>query len=179
MPTPVRRVVTGHDASGRSIFVSDGPAPCVHVPEGNPKVSLTDLWITTATPASNEGSADPTDKPLQLLPPSNGTVIRILEIPPDAERDYSKTKEYFTGMGAGSGILVEGNTRHPGLHKTDTVDYIVVLSGEVWALMDEDEVLLRPGDCLIQRGTNHAWSNRSDAPCRFLAVLVDAAPLGA
>jgi mannose-6-phosphate isomerase-like protein (cupin superfamily) len=178
MPTPCRRVVTGHDANGRSVFVSDGPAPCVFVPPHNPKVSLTDLWLTEQMPASNAGSADPTAKPLRLLPPKSGTVIRILEIPPDKERDYSKTKEYFGAMGAGKGILDESGKRHPGMHRTDTVDYIVILSGEVWALMDEGETLLRPGDCLIQRGTNHAWSNRSDEPCRFLAVLVDAAPLG-
>ena len=177
MPTPSRRVVTGHDASGKSVFISDGPAPSVYVPDGNPNVSLTDLWITDSAPASNEGDADPTDGAFKLLPPKNGTVIRVLELPPDAERDYSKTKEYFKGMDAGEGVLVEGNQRHPGLHKTDTVDYIFILSGEIWALMDEDEVLLRPGDSLIQRGTNHAWSNRSSEPCRFLAVLVDAAPL--
>lgn len=177
MPKPVRRIVTGHDASGRSVFLSDGPAPSVYVPEGNPNVSLTDLWITNAMPASNEGDADPTmAAPFQLLPPKNGTVIRILEIPPDSERDYSKTESYFEGMGGGDN-LIKGSKRHPGMHRTDTVDYIVILSGEVWALMDEDEVLLRAGDCLIQRGTNHAWSNRSDKPCRFLGVLVDAAPV--
>ncbi|MGH7006396.1 MAG: cupin domain-containing protein, partial [Alphaproteobacteria bacterium] len=136
---------------------------------------LTDLWLTETAPASNDGSADATAKPLQLLPPRNGTVVRILELPPDSQRDYSNTKEYFRGMGAGKGILDEGGKRHPGMHRTDTVDYILILSGEIWALMDEGEVLLRPGDCLIQRGTNHAWSNRSNEPCRFVAVLVDAA----
>lgn len=178
MPTPVRRVVTGHDKNGRSVFISDGPAPCVYVPAKNPNVSLIDLWLTESAPASNAGNEDSTAKPLQLLPPKHGTVVRILELPPDAERDYSGTKEYFRGMGAGTGILDEGGKRHPGMHRTDSVDYIVILSGEIWALMDEGEVLLRPGDCLIQRGTNHAWSNRSDKPCRFVAVLVDAAPLG-
>lgn len=177
MPTPVRRVVTGHDESGRSVFISDGPAPCVYVPPDNPNVSLTDLWRTDRAPASNAGNADTTDDPLTLMPAKNGTVIRILEIPPDSQRDYSKTQAYFEGMAAGSGIRDEGSQRHPGMHRTDTIDYIVVLSGEVWALMDEDEVLLRPGDTLIQRGTNHAWSNRSDQPCRFVAVLIDADPL--
>jgi mannose-6-phosphate isomerase-like protein (cupin superfamily) len=177
MATPVRRVVTGHDAEGKSIFISDGPAPSVYVPPDNPKVSITDLWITDGMPASNGGSADATTKgPLRLLPPKDGTVIRILEIPPDKERDFTKTREYFAAMGAEK-QLARNNRRHPGMHKTDTVDYIVILSGEVWALMDDSEVLLKPGDCLIQRGTNHAWSNRSDQPCRFLAVLVDAAPL--
>ena len=177
MPTPVRRIVTGHNSDGRSVFLSDGPAPSVYVAPGNPDVSITDIWITEGAPATNLGADDPTEGPLQLLPPMNGTVIRILEIPPDSERDYSKTKDYFDGMGAGTGILDDGSDRHPGMHRTDTVDYIVVLSGEVWALMDDDEVLMRPGDCLVQRGTNHAWSNRSDKPCRFLGVLVDAAPL--
>ncbi len=177
MTPPVRRVVTGHDANGRSIFLSDGPAPSVYVPQGNPNVSLTDLWITAEMPASNAGDADSTmAAPFQLLPPQNGTVVRILELPPDAERDYGNTEEYFKGMG-GDGNLIKGSKRHPGMHCTDTVDYIVILTGEIWALMDDGEVLLRAGDCLIQRGTNHAWSNRSDKPCRFVAVLVDAAPL--
>jgi hypothetical protein len=177
MHASVRRIVTGHDANGKSIFLSDGPAPSVYVPPGNPNVSLTDIWITAGAPASNEGVADPTAQgPLQLLPPRNGTVIRILELPPDKERDYAHTKKYFAGMGAEKN-LAPNDKRHPGMHRTDTVDYICILSGEIWALMDDTEVLMKPGDCLIQRGTYHAWSNRSDKPCRFLAVLVDAAPL--
>ncbi len=179
MPTPVRRIVTGHDKNGRSIIVSDGPAPCVYVPPKNPNVSLIDLWLTESAPASNVGNEDSTAKPLQLLPPKRGTVVRMLELPPDKERDYSHTKDYFKGMGAGQGVLDEKGKRHPGMHKTASVDYIVILEGEIWALMDEGEVLMKPGDVLIQRGTNHAWSNRSDKPCRFLAVLVDAEPLPA
>lgn len=176
-PPAVRRVVTGLNAQGKSIIVSDGPAPVVYSPPGNPNVSLTDLWVTDSTPASNTGDVNSTHAPLKLLPPKNGTVIRILELPPDKERDYSHTKDYFKGMGAGSGVLDEGSKRHPGMHTTATVDYIVILTGEIWALVDEGEVLLKAGDCFIQRGTNHAWSNRSDKPCRFVAVLVDAVPV--
>ena len=80
-------------------------------------------------------------------------------------------------MGAAH-ALVEDNPRHPGMHRTDTVDYAVVVSGEIWAVMDEGETLLRAGDCLVQRGTSHAWSNRSDRPCRVAFVLVSARPLG-
>jgi Cupin domain len=69
-------------------------------------------------------------------------------------------------------------SRHPGMHKTDTVDYALVLSGEIWALMDEGETLLRAGDTLVQRGTNHAWSNRGDQPCLVAFILVSARPLG-
>ena len=69
------------------------------------------------------------------------------------------------------------NTRHPGFHKTDTIDYAIVLSGEIYALMDEGEVLLKAGDVLVQRGTNHAWSNRTEAPCCIAFVLIDAEPV--
>jgi uncharacterized cupin superfamily protein len=68
-------------------------------------------------------------------------------------------------------------SRHPGMHKTRTVDYALVLDGQIWALMDEGELLLEAGDCLIQRGTNHAWANRSDRPCRVAFILIDARPL--
>lgn len=67
--------------------------------------------------------------------------------------------------------------RHPGMHKTDTVDYAIVLSGEIYAVLDQDEVLLRAGDCLIQRGTSHAWSNRTQEPCAIAFVLVAAKPV--
>jgi hypothetical protein len=70
-----------------------------------------------------------------------------------------------------------GSPRHPGFHKTSSVDYAIVLAGEIYALMDEGEVLLKQGDVLVQRGTNHAWSNRSDAPAYLAFVLIDAEPL--
>ena len=69
------------------------------------------------------------------------------------------------------------SARHPGFHATDTVDYAICLEGEVWVVLDEDETLMRPGDVLIQRGTYHAWSNRSDKICRMLFILIDAEPL--
>jgi hypothetical protein len=175
----VRRVITGHAKDGRSIIESDAVAHAVYHPQGNPNVALTDIWITDRAPAENDGE-DPTKLPLKLLPPARGTVFRVLELPPDHLRDYSKTQDYFAGMDAGSGIRdpEAGRSLHPGMHKTSTVDYIVILSGEVWALVDEGEVLLRAGDCLVQRGTNHAWSNRSDKPCILAGVLVDALAVG-
>jgi len=99
----------------------------------------------------------------------------VLELPPDSERNYDQMKEYFEKMGAGERL---DGQKHPGMHKTRSVDYLVIISGEVWLILDEEEVLLKAGDMCVQRGTLHAWSNRSSEPCLLAAVLVDAQPLG-
>jgi mannose-6-phosphate isomerase-like protein (cupin superfamily) len=103
-------------------------------------------------------------------------VFRIIEYPPDRVRLKTLTPEtFFRGMGAKPADTA--TRKHPGMHRTDTVDYCVVLSGEIWAVLDEGEVLLRAGDCLVQRGTNHAWSNRTEEPCVIAFVLIAAKPL--
>ena len=176
---PVRRVVTGQDARGRSVIAHDGPSP--NVLTTGPGSGLTDLWVTEKTPADNSRPGDPAARPVVLEPPQGGTIFRVVEFPPDSERwrhaSPADRRAVFAKMGAAH-ALVEDNPRHPGMHKTDTVDYAVVVSGEIWAVMDEGETLLRAGDCLVQRGTGHAWSNRSDRPCRVAFVLVGARPLG-
>lgn len=171
----IRRVVTGLDEDGRSVFISDAPADCVFSPKGQPNVGLTDLWVADRTPAPLDSTDDPTDRPFHLTPKPGGTICRVVEFPPDKERNFETMQEYFADMQAADN-LDQGGSRHPAFHKTDTVDYLFILKGEIWALMDEGEILLKEGDCLIQRGTNHAWSNRSDAPCLVIAVLVDAEP---
>jgi hypothetical protein len=178
MTRPVRRVVTGHDAAGKSVFVSDAPSP--HVFQRSPGSAIvTELWETTRTPADNRGRADAIDRAFRLPPPKNGTVFRIIEYPPDRQRLAALTREHGAADdGSGrSAALDRGGARHPGFHKTSSVDYAIVLSGEIHALMDEGEVLLRAGDVLIQRGTSHAWSNRTDAPAVLAFVLVDAEPV--
>src|SRR5512144_1220649 len=167
MVKPIRRVVTGHDARGRSIFVSDGPSP--HV--------LTILRGTARAPASNAGNADAAQRPVVLEPPPKGAIFRVVEFPSDRAPGGFDRKAAFAAMGAHHAMDPDAS-RHPGMHKTETVDFALVLSGEVWALMDEGETLLRAGDTLVQRGTNHAWSNRSDQPCLVAFILVSAAPLG-
>ena len=171
-------MVTGHDAAGKSLFVMDGPAP--HVYQRSPGSAIvTELWETRSTPADNRGNAEVTDHPFHLAPPKNGTVLRIIEYPPEKERLAALSKERAAGDDGSGHIsaLDRGNPRHPGFHKTASVDYAIVLSGEIYALMDEGEVLLKPGDVLIQRGTNHAWSNRSDKPATLAFVLIDATPV--
>lgn len=178
MPRPVRRVVTGHNAQGKSIFIMDGPAPVVHS-RGSGATASTELWLTNTTPADNTGGADPTvTEPRRLPPPKGGTVFRVVDYPPDSERVAALRAPGTTHDAQAEGYVRDlANARHPGFHKTNSIDYAIVLSGEIWALMDEGEVLLKAGDVLIQRGTNHAWSNRSEQPCRVAFVLIDANPV--
>ncbi|MDB5544084.1 MAG: cupin [Hyphomicrobiales bacterium] len=107
-------------------------------------------------------------------------MLRIISYPPDSIRLASLEKERAGEADEASGraaALDRGNPRHPGFHKTRSIDYAIVLSGEIYALMDEGETLLKQGDVLIQRGTNHAWSNRTEEPAVLAFILIDARPL--
>jgi mannose-6-phosphate isomerase-like protein (cupin superfamily) len=178
MPRVPRRVVTGHNAQGKSIFITDAATP--HVFQRSPGSAIVmELWETHATPADNKGNDDAIARGFRLPPPKNGSVFRIIEYPPDKERLKALAAER-AGPDDGSGWLQaadKGGARHLGFHKTSSIDYAIVLSGEIHALMDEGEVLLKAGDVLIQRGTNHAWSNRTDQPCYVAFVLIDAEPV--
>ena len=176
MPQRVRRVVTGHDEDGQSTFLIDGIAPNVQEMESMPGLALTDLWETTGTPANNTGNADAAARPVRLEPPKNGTILRIVEFPPDAAwRANADANKAFESIGAGS--VKDAHSSDPMMHKTATVDYIIVIKGEIWAIMEEGETLLKPGDVLVQRGTNHSWSVRGNEPCIVAAVLVSADPV--
>src|SRR5262245_22682245 len=176
MIKPIRRIVTGHNAQGRSVIASDGPSPHVLTLPGRPDFALTGLWVSGGAPASNAGSADAAKRGITLEPPSHGSIFRIVEFPPDAAAGGFDRAAAFRAMGA-SHAMDPDASRHPGMHRTDSVDYAIVLSGEIWTLMDEGETLMRAGDTLMQRGTNHAWSNRSDQPCLVAFILVSARPL--
>jgi len=172
----VRRVLTGHDAQGRSTFIADGHAPNVKEMPSFPGLALTDLWETKGAPASNAGDADAADRPIHLEPPKNGTIVRIVEFPPDANRPKGNDgREGFKAIGAGH--AQDKHSSDPMMHRTGTVDYIIVLKGEIYAVMETGEKLLRAGDVLIQRGTMHSWSVRTSEPCIIAAVLVNAKPL--
>jgi mannose-6-phosphate isomerase-like protein (cupin superfamily) len=180
MRRDIRRVVTGHNAEGKSCFIYDGTPP--HVYQRSPGSSIvTELWETRTNPADNRGSDDPTLTPFRLPPSKNGSKFRVIHYPPDKERLAALHKEHESAADDGSGraaALDRANAaRHPGFHKTNSIDYAIVLSGEIYALMEEGEVLLKQGDVLVQRGTNHAWSNRSDEPAVLAFVLIDAEPL--
>jgi mannose-6-phosphate isomerase-like protein (cupin superfamily) len=179
MLKPVRRIVTGHNASGRSMVLFDGNSPYTFEIPAQPGRGLTELWLTESTPASNAGHADAADRPIRLEPPPNGSLLRFFQVAPEAEDAALSTEERerqaavaFAGIGAPHARV--DTIRAPDMHKTKTVDYIILLSGEVTMLLDEGEVDLKPFDVVIQRGTNHAWENRGAEPALLAAILIDA-----
>lgn len=158
--TPVRRIVTGHDESGKSIFLSVGEAPQLHHrTEG--LVQFFELWSTSQTPAPilpTEPSEPNERLPLRIPPDKGGTIIRILDIHPGHLKQ----------------IAPRADGRHPGMHRTETIDYGIMIEGEIIMLLDDSEVTMRPGDVLIQRGTDHGWENRSETvTARIAFVLID------
>lgn len=174
MGRKIRRVVTGHDESGVAKVIMDAHATCILQRPNRPGVTLTNLWQVDTTPAQMERHDDPVTGPLILHPPKNGSIFRIVQFDPEDPEVLAKLdgKAAFAEMGAGANV-VEG-ARHPFMHRTDSVDYAVILTGEIYMMMDEDEVLLKAGDTVVQQGTNHAWSNRGTEPCQIAFILVDA-----
>ncbi len=178
MAQPTRRIVTGHDAEGRSVFIADGDATNVNVSDKGSGTAVTELWSTEATPASNAGNEDAGNVSFRLEPTPGGTRFRVVEYPPDSIRFGPGDDAGRAARESRGGADVATDTaRHPGMHRTASIDYAIVLSGEIYALMDEGETLMRPGDILVQRGTSHAWSNRTDTPARVAFVLVGAEPV--
>lgn len=175
-PAMVRRVVTGTGPQGRSVVLSDSWCTNTMALNGIPTFRLTELWKTSEMPVSLDRDSDQSAPPIELEPLPHGTTLRFLEFPPD--RDWSgraDAADAFATMGdSGARSLDARSERHPMMHRTDTIDYIVVVKGEIWALFDDGETCLRAGDVLIQRGTSHAWSVRTPEPCLVIAVLIDA-----
>ena len=173
----VRRILTGHDSEGKSTIIADGQATNVKEMASMPGLALTDLWETTGAPANNDGHADAAARPVRLEPPKNGTILRVVEFPPDAQwRSSVNSKEAFKSIGAGH--VADKHSADPMMHKTSTVDYAIVLKGEIHAVMEKGETLMRAGDILVQRGTNHSWSVRGNEPAIVAFILVSAKPLG-
>jgi len=176
----VRRVVTGLDAAGQSVFVADGPAPSRTNP-ARPGWRLSQPWATGQAPAHVDDQ-DRTSELRGVLPPSGGSLMNIIDFPPEPkdpaerERALAEMRDYVTktGVEPEPGLKRSPDSAHPRMHESNTIDYAIVLSGEIHAILEKGEKLLKAGDVLIQRGVNHAWSNRSDGYCRMAFVLVDA-----
>jgi hypothetical protein len=173
-PARVRRVVTGHDATGKAIVLRDEPAPNVRTRALSGTTS-TLVWTTDGAPA-RYAEQDRSQVEIGTAPFPNGTLLRIVDFPAfDAARDALDPAAFAAELGVGSHD--HGKRRaptHPFMHATDSVDYAIVLQGEIDLLLDDSEVHLGTGDVVIQQGTNHAWVNRSDRPCRIAFVLIDA-----
>ncbi|GAB3573262.1 cupin domain-containing protein [Amycolatopsis endophytica] len=175
---PIRRIVTGVTSEGRSTVVSDGPSAFTFAFPGIPDYGATDLW-RTAVPADADDPEEPCFTPIRMGPPSGGVVFRITHFPPDELfLDGFDRSAAFSAVRGGEHVTAESDVRNPTMHRTDTVDFAIVISGEIYALLDETEVKMGPGDTLIQRGTVHGWSNRSTEDCLVAFVLVDAATSG-
>ena len=176
---PFRRIVTGHNDKGEAIFLEDVPPPRVVQVGGEIGPWFYEVWNTTETPAHilPHGTEPPEDG-IKLAPPRNGTRIRVLDIPPDdpslATLSPEEARKHFAEVGAGEASSHSGGgSRHAFMHRTETIDYGIVLEGEIVLILDEEETVCRQGDIVIQRGTNHGWANRSDRNCRIAFILID------
>jgi mannose-6-phosphate isomerase-like protein (cupin superfamily) len=173
----IHRVVTGHDDSGKAVVSLDGPLPTVIELAAFPGTMFHEVWNTSATPARIGNEADPTLGALTLPPPKQGTRIRFVDIQPEAAdfmtHGAAKMKDAFAQMGDEGALTVNAKSAHPMMHRTETVDYGIVIAGEITLVLDDSEVPLKAGSVVVQRGTNHAWANRSGKPCRILFILVD------
>ncbi len=172
----VRRVVTGLSPSGKAIVTHDGPAPNVKYRQAS-GVYSTLLWMTDETPADNARQDDAADRECGTAPPQSGTIFRIVDFPPPAEVPKAVSNEaVLKEMGITEHLTENAAARSPFMHRTNSIDYAIVLAGEIDMLLDDSEVHLGVGDILIQRGTNHAWVNRGTQWCRVAFVLVGAKP---
>ena len=170
---PIRRVVFGHDTKGKAVALFDSDvAPRQRSPGGN---GVANLWITSEFPLDLDGTADRAQTQVGVPPPAGGTIFRIVDFPPataTAAPSHLEHEKILLGMGIDPAS--QGYARHRNTHRTKSVDYAIVLDGEIDMLMDDTEVHLKAGDVLIQQGTNHAWVNNSGRVCRIAFVLIDA-----
>ncbi|EJL27360.1 cupin domain-containing protein [Caulobacter sp. AP07] len=180
MDRTARRVVTGHNQDGRAVIVSDG-APPVHLSDEASKTAFFEIWNTNASPAPVAATeAEPTARPVKISPRHNGSIIRLVDFHPGGPGknrggDQADLQQSFAKYGDATASTWRSDSPHPGMHRTESIDYGIVLEGEIHLVLDADETRLTAGDIVVQRGTNHAWDNRSDKVCRMAFILVDGA----
>jgi mannose-6-phosphate isomerase-like protein (cupin superfamily) len=169
MVRPIRRVVAGEDATGKAVAHSDGASPDVRVDPARPGFASTRLWVTDTTPARVKGLRETLHLPHTIEPPPNGSVCRVVEFPPEGSYigrvTAADVQAYFAAMGSPGASTASAGAPHPYMQRTRTFDFCYILEGEITLVLDTEEVHLKEGDTVIQRGTNHAWANRSDQPC--------------
>jgi naringenin degradation protein FdeH len=171
MKSPIRRVVTGHDDQGKAVVLMDGPASNVTIRKTG--FVSTVLWAVDESPADISGSGDRAARDVALSPPPNGAVLRVVDFPP-VTPDSMKAADMAGEMGPGVQVSDAAARTHAFMHRTRTIDYAVVLSGEIEMRLDDSSVHLKAGDFVIQQGTNHAWVNNSQQDCRVAFIMIDA-----
>ena len=170
-PKPARRIITGDGPDGFSRIIFDGPAPISRIVPERPGYLVSNLW--TMKLSDGPHGEDRTASLPGILPPSGGSVLRVIDFPPEPDDPDERQRVMEATFG---GIFADADHRggkHPGMHVTRTVDYAIVLAGEIWAILDAEETLMLAGDILVQRGTSHAWANRSRAPARIAFIPID------
>ena len=172
MAKPVRRVVTGRRADGRSTVLIDAAAP--NVKQRHAGNASTLLWVTDESPASVSAAGDRAAREIGVPPPRRGTILRIAEFPSGVGGEVRDNEAVLRDFGIGPDIKRGHPPRHPAIHRTRSLDYVVVLEGEITLLLDDSELTLAAGDVVVQQGTNHAWINRGAATCRLAMVFIDA-----
>jgi mannose-6-phosphate isomerase-like protein (cupin superfamily) len=172
MASDIRRVVTGLDENNKAVVLFDSRLPLAPAPYG---IRALNLWLTESYPAGFSFKDDPATKPIGISPPDNGTKFRVVEFPPLDAATEAKMEPEFLQKSVGERAPRRGlAVTHPLMHRTRSVDYAVILSGEIEMKLDDSVVHLKPGDVVVQQATNHAWVNRGTQPCRILFVLMDA-----
>lgn len=167
----IRRIVTVDDPEGRSYRLSDGPSPHVVLDAARPGFRSEEIWAAGTRPLAGGGQI-----PARLglwRPPKQGTLCRVVTFPPEGARPVAQSDAdaFFAAMGAPPSAA-RANP-HPYMNKTGTLDFCLILEGSITLILDTGEVELEAGDTVIQRGTNHAWSNRSSKPCVMMITMVD------
>jgi mannose-6-phosphate isomerase-like protein (cupin superfamily) len=165
----VRRVVTGLDDSNKAIVLFDGPMPLRPGPFG---ITSTNLWITDTYPPGLSKD-DPANRPIGISPPDNGTKFRIVEFAPLDPKTEAEMPPEMIMKGVNHPPAKGLPVKHPMVHRTRTLDYAVILTGEIDMVLDDTSVHLKAGDLVVQQATNHGWVNHGSQPCRILFVLMD------
>ena len=173
---PVRRIVC-IDENKKSKAIADGPSPDVRTDPARPGYASTRIWVTDRTPARIEGVTETLNMPHTIEPPAGGSVCRIVTFPPDDTHKgrvgAREVQAFFAAMGSPGASTYSAQAPHPYMQKTRTLDLCVILEGEIPLVLDTQEVHLQAGDTVVQRGTNHAWSNRSHQPCTIAFSMHD------
>jgi uncharacterized cupin superfamily protein len=175
-----RRIVTGHNAAGKSVVAIDTVMkPAIEKPELG--VAFFEVWNTAGSPVSVDNGQDPTDRKLQIEPPRQGSIIRFVDFGPKRPDAPAMTRELaqaaFAMVGSAHASTWKPDSPHPMMHRTESIDYGIVVFGEITLVLDDgSETHLQAGDVVVQRGTDHAWENRSPTnPARMAFILLDGA----
>jgi mannose-6-phosphate isomerase-like protein (cupin superfamily) len=172
----IRRVVTGVNKAGASIVVGDGIPPNVVAPGAGGGYAWTDVWVIGRVDSPTQGG-DQAPNSMSLEPPRGGLTWKVIVLPPESAFKEIDGEAFRAEMRERAPLMSqtgEHDPSRPGFHRTDTIDFVVIVSGELFLELEEGEVRVGPGDCVVQRGAWHAWHNRGSEPCVMSAVILSA-----